>query len=606
MKNFHSTLVIFLLLCFLVSCDNDDSPSNTNNGGNNQNTEAFSQNFGNEISRSFLGTVIDKNKNPIEGVTISIGNDIEITDINGVFIINNATINERFAYIRAEKDGYIHGSRAVVPSEGTNKVTIMLLEETVVGTTSSGTSETISMGNGASVALEGDYTKDDGTSYEGNVDVIMHFLDPIDEDMQSQMPGMLYAANSNNEERMLQTFGMLAIELRGAGGEDLNLADGSEAEITVPLDPSLVANAPSTIPLWSFDEVNGYWKEEGQANLVDNSYVGTVTHFSFWNCDIPAEAVNLCITVQDVNDNLVNNLKAIITSTNYGSTSGYSNASGEVCGLVPANETLDLSLFTTICDTTEVFSGSIGPFSSDSEILVNSLQLDDLITEAVVGSFNDCDGQSIENGYVVLTYDEQDFYQEVDDGNFEINIIRCVDDNTFSINAYDFDNLQTSGDINFTFTTPDTNLGNLQSCNDLTEFIQYTIDGDTFIRTMNITASFNENSPINGGPWIQILPESDNGSFSLNGALNSYPFIGTYPVADINDDNAIGFSMTITVPISESTSQMYSLPLEGTFNVNHIGSVGEYIDISFTATYDSGIPGSPAIASGLIHVIRDQ
>ena len=111
-----------------------------------------------------------------------------------------------------------------------------------------------------------------------------------------QMPGMLYAENENGAERMLQTLGMLAVELRGSGGEDLNLAEGSTSEIKVPVDASLMSIAPNTIPLWYFDEVNGYWKEEGQATLQGNMYVGTVSHFSFWNCDIPTEAITLCVT----------------------------------------------------------------------------------------------------------------------------------------------------------------------------------------------------------------------------------------------------------------------------------------------------------------------
>ena len=168
----------------------------------------------------------------------------------------------------AEKAGFIHASRAVVPSSGTNKVRIMMLPETIAGSTASGTQETIALANGASVALEGDYIKADGTNYTGNVNVIMHHLDPVDENMQDQMPGMLYAANAQNEEVMLQTFGMLAVELRGSGGEDLNIAEGSSAEIRMPLDASLLNDAPATIPLWYFDEVNGYWIEDGQATLV--------------------------------------------------------------------------------------------------------------------------------------------------------------------------------------------------------------------------------------------------------------------------------------------------------------------------------------------------
>ena len=82
--------------------------------------------------------------------------------------------------------------------------------------------------------------------------VILHHLDPTDETVNQQMPGMLYAQDLENRERALQTLGMLAVELRGDNGEDLNLAENTTAEITIPLDPTLVPDAPATIPLWYF------------------------------------------------------------------------------------------------------------------------------------------------------------------------------------------------------------------------------------------------------------------------------------------------------------------------------------------------------------------
>jgi hypothetical protein len=262
-------LMILLALLTLTGCQQDDGPSN---GGNQQENipDTFSEYFGNPVTRNFLGNVIDTDKNPIEGVTITIGSQTATTDENGVFILNNATVNERFGYIKAEKSGYIHGSRSVVPTSGINKVTIMLLEATIAGSVNSESVESVTANDGSSLSFDGNFVKEDGTEYSGNVDVVIRHLDPADEDMVMQMPGMLYAENEDGAERMLQTLGMLAVELIGSGGEDLNLADGSTSEIRIPVDPSLMGIAPATIPLWSFDETNGYWKEEGFATLQGN------------------------------------------------------------------------------------------------------------------------------------------------------------------------------------------------------------------------------------------------------------------------------------------------------------------------------------------------
>lgn len=599
--------VLLTLIIFSFSCNDEELNTNTSPQGNDPDPTTFSQNFGNQISRNFLGTVVDKNNNPIENVTITVGNSIASTDSNGVFIINNANVNERFAYIKASKAGYIHGSRAVVPSSGTNKITIMLLDETVIGTTNSGSQETFNLDNGASVSLEGEYIKEDGTAYSGSVDVIMHHLDPEDENMSNQMPGMLYAANSQNEERMLQTYGMLAVELRGSGGEDINLAEGSTAEIRVPLAANLVASAPATIPLWYFDETHGYWIEDGQANLVGNEYVGTVTHFSFWNYDAQFPAVNLCINVVDENDNPISNLSITLTHSNsdylYPTSSGYTNENGEVCGLVPSNETLELNAYSyDACGSNTIYTSNIGPFSTDSTItiMIPIQNNPEIITETITGNFNDCDGNPVIDGYVNLTYGNQSYIDIVDDGNFEITLIRCAGDDTFQISGADYTNLQTTGEINYTFTTPTTNIGTITSCNDVTEFIQFTIDGvEEHLIIEWIDAYFGENGQTTDFSLNIYAQTNDNfGCFFLFGSLNDAPYIGTYDHLDWNTPGDTGMTIQECNDIADENNNII-------YNLTALDDVGEYIDINFSGDYQD-FQGNTHTITGVIHVLRDE
>jgi len=585
MKILKFVLLISLVL-FATSCNKDDSPSNPQN--QDPDPIAFAQNFGSDISRTFLGTVLDTNNNPIENVTISIGSSIAMTDANGVFIINNASVNQRFGYIKAKKIGFIHASRAVIPSEGTNKVRITMLAETSAGTTSSGTQETISLQNGASVALEGDYIKPDGSSYSGSVNVIMHHLDPADDNMQDQIPGMLYAANAQNEARMLQTFGMLAIELRGDNNEDLNLAEGSSAQITMPLDPSLIANAPSSIPLWYFDEVNGYWIEDGQATLVGNAYIGTVSHFSFWNCDIPAEYVDFCATVNDSSGNPLANTNVTLTSTNYGTSYGYTNENGETCGLVPSNETLEIKVYSYVaCDDSPIYVSTIGPYAENTNISVTVSSDPSLISETVVGVFNDCDGNPVTDGYVNLRYDNQYFTEIVTNGDFEINLVRCDTYETFRIKAYDYVNIQETDSLNYTFTTPITNLGSIQSCNSIEEFITYQVDNHP-----PITYNFNVQGGLDGN-YLYISYFSDNQEYFLNFNINGFNGVDTYTngYLDFFDENFDGTTLE-----SEFI---------GTSNVTFFGDVGDYIDINFSGVIADWNSTDEIPISGTMHILRD-
>ncbi|PNQ73926.1 hypothetical protein C1T31_06270 [Hanstruepera neustonica] len=563
----------------------------------NPNPEVFTENFGNDINRDFLGEVVDKNNNPIHNATVTLGDQTTLTDANGIFIIRGANIYERFGYVKVEKAGYIHGSRSVVPTNGTNKVKIMLLEETIVGTTASGTSETINLSNGASVALEGEYIKEDGSAYSGSVNVIMHHLDPTDENMRDQMPGMLYAANAQNEERMLQTFGMLAVELRGSNGEDLNLATGSTAEITVPLDATLLDTAPATIPLWYFDEVSGYWKEEGEATLVGNNYVGTVSHFSFWNCDIPAEAVMLCINVIDEEGNALSNLRVIITSENYGSRYGYTNTDGQVCGLVPSNETLTVTVsqYNDLC-TGNLYTNTTGPFTSDSEIdiLVESNSNgNEWLTETVTGIFTDCDGNAITDGYVKL-FKENDYpldYDFVDNGNFELTTVRCSNSsNIFKLKAEDYVNIQETDTLSFTYTPPITDVGSIAACNAVDEFITYQVDDGGTVTLFNIQGGLDFDS------FLSIYYNDNNSFLSLN--INNYGepiIVNTYSDPNVffsfRDENYASYPDGINTNIEA--------------NISLLGELGEYIDINFNGIFIDFNTNIEHSISGTIHVIRD-
>lgn len=591
---FNRLLILLFLTIFSVSCNTDDGILGNQNPGN-ENSGNFSDNFGNSINSDFIGRVIDSNNNPIEGVTITIGNMTTPTDANGVFVMNDALVFERFGYVKADKEGYIHGSRAVVPSSGTNKVEIMLLEETVIQTLNSGETATVDLANGASVSLDGNYKNPDGSDYTGSIDVIMHMLDPVDDNMELQMPGMLYAENIDGNERMLQTLGMLAVELRGDNGEDLNLADGSTSELRIPLDPSLVSTAPSSIPLWYFDETNGYWKEEGEATLIGNEYVGTVSHFSFWNCDIPAEAVNLCVTVTDENENPLANLIVSITSETFGTRGGSTNENGEVCGLIPSNETLEINVYSfDTCGNTVLHTSNIGPYSEDALLDITVMSDTDAISETVTGTFNTCDGDAVTNGYVILTYGSQQFYEAVDNGAFEINMVRCSDDNTFSIEANDYDNVQTTGVINYTFTTPTTNLGEIVSCNSVDEFITYQIDDQPII-----TYNFNINNFEEGPDSIYISYfEEDN-----IGANGYYFNLGLFTQA-LGTHNSDDVDIFIDLLDINGDSINPNNSPNTTVNLTAFGATGEYIDMNFTATYIDTESVTHTI-SGSIHVVRD-
>ena len=133
--------ILILLFPFLFSNCSSDS----GNGGNSIDTPL---NFGSEVSKNFSGQIVDENNNALSNVAITISNKTATTDVNGIFIINGATVHDKFAYITAKKAGYIDGSRSLIPTSGINNVKITMLTGTVVGTVNSGSTGTISLPNG--------------------------------------------------------------------------------------------------------------------------------------------------------------------------------------------------------------------------------------------------------------------------------------------------------------------------------------------------------------------------------------------------------------------------------------------------------------------------
>ncbi|EDM43435.1 hypothetical protein SCB49_00260 [unidentified eubacterium SCB49] len=604
MKLTKVLLVALLFTCFACDKNNDDTNVTDDMddvGIIDMNTfdEDFKLNYGAPIQKDIMVSVFDIDGNPIPDVTITVENDNTYTNDDGIAVIKNASVYERFGYIKASKSGFIHASRSIAPTPGVNHVRIMMLAEIVSGSTESGETATITNGAGASVVLNGNYINPNGTAYTGSVDVILHHLDPADEEMRDQMPGMLYAQDEDGEEQGLITLGMLAVELRGNNGEDLNLTPGSTATITMPVDPSIMSYAPPTIPLWYFDEENGVWIEEGEATLVGNEYIGEVSHFSFWNCDIPVDADVICFVLTDQNGNPLSGSLVTITSPTAGTRSGYTNTLGEVCGYLPSNEVLELNVYSDTCTQTSLYNANVGPYSADQTVPITVTLTGVVVTEIVTGFLNDCNATPVSNGYVTIDYLGGGVNSLVaPDGSFEASIIRCTNDLNFTVKGTDIDNLQQTQIQNFNFTTPLTNVGNLLACDTLTEFIEYNLDNgtQTFFETENITADF---YPNNNPPSLTIYSydQNNDSGLYLYGNLMPAPYVGVYDSLDWGDPLDLGFTLEEFFGVMVNDTMVY--------NLTAIGAVGEYIDISFSGTYDDQ-GGTPHTLTGTIHVLRDN
>ncbi len=582
-------MCLLLLVVAFSSCESNDD--NNNSGPND---DAFAENFGNAASKDFIGQIVDIYNNPIQGVTIKIGTSTSQTDVNGVFIINGANVYERFAHITATKSGYIDGSRSLVPTSGKNNVKIMLLPNDPLETIQSGVTSEVSIYSGTKVVFDGAFVDANGNDYSGSVQVAMFHLTPTDENINKLMPGMLYAQTETNEQAVLETYGMLNVELRGSAGQKLNIKEGHTAEITIRIDDSQLATAPSAIPLWHFDEDKGYWKEEGVATKVGNKYVGEVSHFSWWNCDVQFPTVTLTLTVVDANGNGISNVGVgLIANGNTWPVMGYTDINGQVSGLIPANQTLVLNVYPDYysCNSNNIiFTTSIGPFAVNStlpNIVVNNTSTN--LSSTVVGNLVKCDNTNVTNGYVMLSRAGGYSVSPVTNGAFNFNEIYCPSNTQFTLKGYDLESLQTTDSITYNFTAPMTNIGNLQACTAVDEFISYQVDGGAPVFLIQ---------QVSGGTTTQ-------GTINQNSLyLNAYNATGGLYIW--GDTNVPGVYTTAQFSIEGSGVGYVASTTPNTiqFNLNQVGAIGQYIDMTFSGTFTDS--NGLHTLSGVAHVIRDN
>ena len=321
--------------------------------------------FSKMVNADFGGEILNELGQPMEDVTVSIGGKETTTDENGFFLIRDVQVSERKAYLQAKKSGYFNGSRTMIVQEGKlHFANIQLLEKKVAGsfqTTNGGIVEF----EGVTLNFPADGIKlKDGGSYSGNVNILAKHLAPDDDFRDLKMPGDLRGINSRGEEIVMATFGMSAIELVGDGGEELQVADGASVEMSTTLPASFAALAPGTIPLWFFNEETGLWEEEGEAILQGDKYVGTVTHFTWWNNDFPYDAVNVKGQIVDEDGNPIPDLHVNIRVVGdaYGGH-GHTNEDGIFCGGMPKGLELELTIVGP-------YGGPCGGFNSPLFILV--------------------------------------------------------------------------------------------------------------------------------------------------------------------------------------------------------------------------------------------
>ena len=270
---------ISLIMLLVVSgCKKEEDVVNVNTNTNN---------FTPTIMTCVKGIILGIDGEPISGVNVNIEGVSQTTSEKGLFFFNDINISTDRAIIFFEKDGYFRTSRALEANEGvTNYLRLVLDQKQVDATVNSSSGASLTLSNGISLNLRsGSYYYNDGSAYYGDINVSVNKISPGGANFSMRIPGGdLRAITMTGDDMRLYSYGMLDVVLTDNNGEKINT--GSNTQISFPIPNNMLADAPSQIPLWYYDELTGIWIEEGSAVRSGNEYIGDVSHFSYWNWDL--------------------------------------------------------------------------------------------------------------------------------------------------------------------------------------------------------------------------------------------------------------------------------------------------------------------------------
>lgn len=587
---------LFLMVSLVFSCKEDSFVEMGNETANPQSN----YNFGNTAQKNFQGIVLDTNGHPISGATVTIGANTVTTNFKGIFTFKNASVKENFAHVKVTKSGYVNASRVLVPTNGMNQVNIMMIPVTTTSTISAGSTSTVSLPNGTKVKFDGSFKDANGNAYSGSINVALFHLAPSNKYLNELMPGSFLATNAGGNARVMETFGMLHVQLTGSAGQNLQIATGHTAEITVPVDGSQSSTSPNTIPLWSYNEDTGMWNEEGTATKIGNTYVGTVSHFSWWNYDAQFPQATMKVTVKNSAGQVLPNIKVSLkrSSQTY-ETYGMTDNTGMISGIVPAGEVLALKVY-DICNNV-IYTSNVGSFSAGiittiPDIIVNPSASQNYIVQ---GNLKTCSNTDVTNGYVILKSvgANSNYFNYLSipvnaNGSFTFNTYSCTANPQFVYEGFDVNNLQTTNEVPFTATSNNTNLGNIVVCNSVTEFINYKIDNQP---VTSVLGTFSAQWSATTTPIISANQLRINSVYQAAG-----------PYFSLIQNNMMGVAASFTTDYMVFVSGTDISPNNGNLvvNVSSFGVVGDYIDFTINGTFTNSSGSHTLTATG--HVKRDN
>lgn len=255
-----------------------------------------------------IGTVIDTSGSPLSEVTVSIGGKTGLTNNQGWFSVSNIAPGT-YQIAKFSKTGYASTYRVTNIVQGESSFVNPAMRPV-------DKTETFDATQGAKITTaDNSYVQIDanalqtrlGDFFTGMASLSLTSFDPTNENDANAFPGEYMGQAADETVAPLKSYGFMDVVITDPNGEELQLASGKSASMSIHV-PSLLqsdAAAMGTCPLWRFDSSSGLWLEEGQGtyDASSESFVGSVSHFSTWNFDVMYPRAFISGRVVDSNGN---------------------------------------------------------------------------------------------------------------------------------------------------------------------------------------------------------------------------------------------------------------------------------------------------------------
>ena len=560
-------------------------------------TPVIPPDFTTTVSTAISGFVTDDNDIAVTGAVVKFGGSIANTDQFGYFKITNANVVKTAAVVTVTKSGYFNGIKTLIAEANKPLFTrVKLLAKTTVGSINALTGGNVSLSNGLLIGLPANAVvrASNNTAYNGSVNVAARWINPVSSDLNLVMPGDLRGVSTDGGLKILTTYGMTAVELTGAAGELLQIAANKKATLAMPIPASISAGASATIPLWYFDEQKGVWIEQGLATKTGSTYVGEVSHFSFWNCDRAVPYVIFNATVTSPTGLPVSNalVKVFLASQPNDAHFGYTNEAGYISGGVPVNAQLVIQVVGEWGCNTALFSQNFSTATVD--ISLGNLILPASATAEVSGKIVNCSGTGIASGSLLMQRNGMNLRYLVSNlGTFSFITTVCAAGSPITLTGQDLTTNVQTAPANFIINAGINNVGNITACTVVTsEFVNATINGVSYAFS---APADNLGLGNFGNDGYDLFAYRIPNSFSQYTRF-AFSRIGiaantNMPLLNFNSHNILG-NATVT-------------PNSVIVNITEFGPVNGYVSGNFSGSINNvSTPGSPYTISCNFRILR--